>query len=462
MGDFTKVSGTDFSGFGSDEDVVPDSATGGGGTVLERVERLERNLANRPGGVYDRRVDEESAPERSVTGRSADFIDEGLRDAVVGDSSFLVAAEDYSAQVLAEIGTSTQQQPVAFYALGGYTLSKAGYEIESDFEGGGAMFPAADNMIRSGYISSGIKTGVLVNRQWYNSIDSRTTWRGLEMRPFFYAGGAGLVDRLDDQYRRGSTTIRFSDSAEINPANIYRDQDVATGFSGREDLGTTGLRGTYDDTIAELQQLTGTVGLTAFMSNQYSGTDYGATMYGATPMSTAVVVGHLGFGADPKFAGESIIQGTFLWGEEGKLPRGPGPSSEAWSDSAFNTGLDQTAFSDNTYYVCDSSPFFYNTDESQVLRTKFGYDAMTFSDHPYIGTRERIHQGISEIILDIEEDVLVRVDVTKFVNGGNATEIKINRIEASELAEVATFSPSGTGMSGPSNSSDPGGGTYGY
>jgi hypothetical protein len=410
---------------------------------------------------------------RTQTEADGEVIDDVMGDRY-DDLVDLSEYEDYSERILQEIGTSTQQQPVGFFALGGYLLSKAGVsEKVTDTPGG--RYPDASGYIRSGHLPAGsrsdgrrgVSTGVLADSSWYDSVEAVNTWRGLELRPFF----------LDDTLlSTGASPFRdasgYKNSLEIKDVtDVYtgmlatRGQAVNEGYSGLESTGNTGARGSLDDTVSELMQLTGTIGLTAFVSNQYSGTDYGALMTGETSLSTAIVVGHLGFGADAQFEGAAIVQGTFQYASAGgtmTLPRGPGPSAGAFVDEAFMAGLDQTAFAENTYYVCDMSPFFYNPAEAQVLRTKFGYDAMTFSDHPYIGTRERIYQGISEIILDIEEDVLVRVDSTKFVNGGNASEIKINRIETSELAEDSTFSPSGAGMSGPSTSSDPGGGTYGY
>ena len=411
------------------------------------------------------------------------------------ESVFADEDEDYSTEILEAIGVSTQVEPVGFYLLGGYQLSRGGLSQPRLGPTYGSMVDTTGvpDVLVSGYYQ-GKDLAVLTNNDWYRAMPSAGTWRGLEMRPYMQPTDSALFNVTTED---GSSVIVGSSDQRTVAMRESQDQGAGGGGVGSVDAGavggtfgamqasvgqtflldgyggldaqveaglqTAGDRGTLDIIFDGLMQLTGTVALTAFIAKQYPGTDYGVLFDGSAPLSNAMVVGHVGFGAEPWFAGESLLQGSFLWGMDAQTPRGPIDASNAIGEGYLIGGYDSTMWAqDNTYYICDQSPHYYNVHERNHLKTKFGYDAQTYADHPYVGVRERIYQAVSSFIVDLRDDVLTRVDVTKFINAAGLSEIKINRIEESEMNESIDFSPSNAGSMGSSTTSDPGGGSYGY
>lgn len=442
-------------------------------------------MANRASGRVSTNRTSDLLEETTAAGSKVQEAVKEYEVELFSESVFADEEEDYSTEILEAIGISTQVEPVGFYLLGGYQISRGGfqearlgptYDIDySDATGG------SDVMI-SGYYN-GKDLNVLANNSWYRSGLSTGTWRGMEMRPYMQPTTYGLFDVEESADRAvqmrdsqdpdtAGSGVGFSDAGSVGGGTgamaASRGQTfLLDGYGGLDaqveaGIQTAGTRGTLDIIFDGLMQLTGTVALTAFIAKQYPGTDYGVLFDGSEPLSSAMVVGHVGFGVEPYFAGESLLQGSFLWGRNAQTPRGPiDAAGSVVAD--FDGGYDPTIWAqDNTYYICDQSPHYYNIDERGHLRTKFGYDAETYADHPYVGVRERLYQAISSFIIDLRDDVLTRVDVTKFINAAGLSEIKINRIEESEINEAAGFSPSNAGSMGPTTTSDPGGGTYGY
>ena len=390
-------------------------------------------------------------------------------------------SEDYSTEIMDLIGTSTNVEAVGFYLLGGYSYSmKGNVEVGVDTYvketlGGSSTYDGSAHATYSGMYGTR-KTGVLVNPVGLPD----NTWRGFEVRPMFltrYAGGGDLgsaytVDSpsmVDDLTGLNiDASMRYVDEmgAAIRPTGFDEaglasepmpmgtfgsglrdnrsDYSVTRGYSGIRALGQDpGERGYLDDLFDEMMQLTGTVGLTAFVANQYPGNDMGSSAFtGAERLSQAIVVGHLGFGGEPVFLRGAIDRATFRAGPE--------------------AGYDASEFAvNNPYYTCGSSPYVYNTDEMAHLKFKFGYDAATFHDHPYAGTRERMAEAIRDLSRDLIDNVIERIDSTKIINSMPLNEKKISRITGNE--ESSAYSPTGTrtGM-GTNTSTDPGGGSYGY
>tara|TARA_B100000085_G_scaffold6790_2_gene6230 strand:+ start:3180 stop:4745 length:1566 start_codon:yes stop_codon:yes gene_type:complete len=473
----------------------------------DTVQTADIDLDGRGGREFTEEEARERAERAGLTDEMIEYLngeiteDLDVEGAITG-VPYVPEEEDYTAEILRQLGESTQVQPLAFYALGGYTLSTAGYAEDrySDGSGVGTLSPddavfRYDNKIRSG-VSDGIKTGVLTNSEWFSlqaayltkDNPGIKTWRGFELRPFFDLGfsetdpisftAAPTHGRYDNDMSRNALSMRAGGSTRgstatdgaIDTGDIYNAaqstmyEAVNEGFSGVEGDEFVGERGTLADQQLEILGLTGTVGLTAFAANQYPGTDYGVLYAEVEPLSTAVVIGHLGFGADPIFSGDAIQYGTFTYGPTQKKPIGPGPVvSEAYADPFDpGTGLDNSLFAENTYYVCNMFPGAYSEPEMMTLRSKFGYDASTFTDHPYLGTKERIHEGVTQLIIDLMDDVLSRTDVTKTVTSEGLSQIKVNKIEGSEINESDSFRPSGTMTGATPDSTNTGGGTYGY
>jgi hypothetical protein len=412
-------------------------------------------------------VHEDDATMAQVAGLAA--VESGATaEVLAAEGADGTSADDYREEILAALGESTYVEPISFHLLAGYPLSMAGTTDSCGSTGVGLSFES--HIVPSGY--NGTRhTGVLVNDQFYTDGNS-DLYLGYELRPYFttgtgFAGSDTVGPRASDELGEpGETAFRSARTA-------FAAESQTEGFSGSDAFGTSGARGTSDEIFDSIMQLSGNIAITAMSANQYPGTDYGAILVEAPSLSTATVFGHVSFGEEPRFLGNSISQGTFLHdGPNGGYPTGPsrltdptGNPTQSGADT--DHGLDTGPFSDNTYYRCNICPFYYNLAEQLALKQKFGFDGITYSRNPYLGTRQRMQEGVNEIITDILDDVLLRIDTTKFVNSNPLTNIKINRITTSETAEGPAYSPSGVGSTGAtaagiSTSTDTGGGDYGY
>lgn len=92
------------------------------------------------------------------------------------------------------------------------------------------------------------------------------------------------------------------------------------------------------------------------------------------------------------------------------------------------------AESPDSYVI--QEPWNYNEAEGKKVKIKLGYDATTYTPHPFEGTLERLDGAINGVVEDLATNVLTRIDLSKTTKKLDMTKELFEKIVGDEPVET--------------------------